>query len=147
MHVLLDVVTEPNVLAHLITRPVNTPFLGVAEPITVRTPRLESLLADKLTAFAPGSVGVSLTAQFSQQVIKQLFDIVQLYDHAKDLTDTPADITGLRALDGQDSQINGHRMGLQAGRARADGGFFQVRAVARDGNPERLPSDHPGCSC
>jgi predicted nucleotidyltransferase component of viral defense system len=86
MHVLLDVVTEPNVLAHLITRPVNTPFLGVTEPITVRTPRLESLLADKLTAFAPGSVGVPLTAQFSQQVIKQLFDIAQLYDHAKELT-------------------------------------------------------------
>ncbi len=78
MHILLDVVTEPNVLIHIIERPVNTAFLKIAEPIAVKTPRLESLLADKLTAFAPGTIGVPLTAQFSQQVIKQLFDIAQL---------------------------------------------------------------------
>jgi len=86
MHILLDVLTEPNVLTHLVERPVNTAFLEVAEPISVKTPRLESLLADKLTAFAPGTIGVPLTAQFSQQVIKQLFDIAQLYDHARELS-------------------------------------------------------------
>jgi hypothetical protein len=86
MHILLDVVTEPNVLIHIVERAVNTAFLEIAEPITVKTPRLESLLADKLTAFAPGTIGVPLTAQFSQQVIKQLFDVAQLYDHARDLT-------------------------------------------------------------
>lgn len=86
MHILLDVVTEPNVLIHIVERPVNTAFLEIAEPIAVKTPRLESLLADKLTAFAPGTIGVPLTAQFSQQVIKQLFDIAQLYDHARELS-------------------------------------------------------------
>ncbi len=85
LHILLDVVTEPNVLLHITERPVNTSFLEIVEPIVVKTPHLESLLADKLTAFAPGSIGVPLTAQFSQQVIKQLFDIAQLYDHARDL--------------------------------------------------------------
>ncbi len=67
MHILLDVITEPNVLIHLADRPVNTSFLDITEPITVKTPRLESLLADKLTAFAPGSIGVPLTAQFSHR--------------------------------------------------------------------------------
>ncbi len=86
MHILLDVVTEPNVLTHLIELQINTAFLEVAEPIAVKTPRLESLLADKLTAFAPATIGVPLTAQFSQQVIKQLFDIAQLYDHARELS-------------------------------------------------------------
>lgn len=86
MHILLDVLTEPNVLTHLIERPVNTTFLEIAEPVAVKTPRLESLLADKLTAFAPGTIGVPLTAQFSQQVIKQLFDIAHLYDHARELS-------------------------------------------------------------
>jgi hypothetical protein len=84
-HILLDVVTEPNVLRHLVERPVNTSFLDVAQPSAVKTPRLESLLADKLTAFAPGSIGVPLTARFSQQVIKQLFDVAQLYGHASQL--------------------------------------------------------------
>lgn len=86
IHILLDVVIEQNVLIHTVERPVNTAFLEVADPIAVKTPRLESLLADKLTAFAPGSIGVPLTAQFSQQVIKQLFDIAQLYDHAQELS-------------------------------------------------------------
>ena len=86
MHVLLDVLTETNVLAHLVELPINASFLDVSEFTTVKTPRPESLLADKLTAFAPRSIGVPLTAQFSQQVIKQLFDVAQLYHHAKDLT-------------------------------------------------------------
>jgi predicted nucleotidyltransferase component of viral defense system len=86
MHILLDVVTEPNVLIHIVERPVNTAFLGIAEPIMVKVPRLESLLADKLTAFAPATIGIPLTAQFSQQVIKQLFDIAQLYDLTQDLS-------------------------------------------------------------
>lgn len=85
MHILLDVLTETNVLTHLVELPINTTFLDLAKPATVKTPRLESLLADKLTAFAPGTIGVPLTAQFSQQVIKQLFDVAQLYHHAKDL--------------------------------------------------------------
>jgi hypothetical protein len=62
---LLDVVAEPNVLIHIVERPVNTSFLEIAEPIAVKTPRLESLLADKLTAFAPGSIGVPLTARLA----------------------------------------------------------------------------------
>jgi predicted nucleotidyltransferase component of viral defense system len=86
MHVLLDVLTETNVLAHLVELPINASFLDLTDFTTVKTPRLESLLADKLTAFAPGTIGVPLTAQFSQQVIKQLFDVAQLYHHAKDLT-------------------------------------------------------------
>lgn len=86
MHILLDVVIEPNALTHIIQSPVNTSFLTITDPITVKTPSLESLLADKLTAFAPGTIGVPLSEQFSQQVIKQLFDIAQLYDHAKDLS-------------------------------------------------------------
>lgn len=85
-HILLDVLTEPNVLIHIVELPVNTAFLGIANPIAVKTPRLESLLADKLTAFSPGTIGVPLTAQFSQQVIKQLFDIAQLYDQAQELS-------------------------------------------------------------
>jgi hypothetical protein len=84
-HVLLDVVTEVNFLEHIVTKPVATSFLDVPEPTFVRTPCLESLLGDKMTAFAPRSIGVPLTEQYSQQVIKQLFDIAQLFDHAENL--------------------------------------------------------------
>jgi len=80
-HILLDVVTEPNALQHLEAKPIVTSFLDIETPVSVQTPKLESLLADKLTAFAPNTIGVPLTPRYSQQVLKQLFDIAQLYDH------------------------------------------------------------------
>lgn len=60
------------------------PFLEVESPQVVQVPCPESLLADKLTAFAPNTVGVPLNERFSQQVLKQLFDISQLYSYVQD---------------------------------------------------------------
>jgi Beta-L-arabinofuranosidase, GH127/Nucleotidyl transferase AbiEii toxin, Type IV TA system len=108
MHILLDVVTEPNVLIHIVERPVNATFLEITETIAVKTPCLESLLADKLTAFAPGSVGVPLTAQFSQQVIKQLFDIAHVYwQHRMNLLKADARFIDVLELTLYDSAISG----------------------------------------
>lgn len=108
LHILLDVVTEANHLAHLESRPINTSFLEVTEPQMVSTPRLEALLGDKLTAFAPHTVGVPLTARFSQQVIKQLHDIAQLYDHARDLSALAEDNrNSFAAESGYASEFNG----------------------------------------
>lgn len=85
LHILLDVVTEENPLHYLERKTINTPFLKIEESNSAQLPTIDSLLADKLTAFAPNSVGVPLTQAFSQQVIKQLFDIGQLFEHAGDL--------------------------------------------------------------
>lgn len=61
----------------------------------VRVPTIESLLGDKLTAFAPATVGVPLrkadgSAADVQQVAKQLFDVGVLFDAAGDF----AQVTG-----------------------------------------------------
>jgi hypothetical protein len=53
----------------------------------VRLPTIESLLGDKLTAFAPTTVGVQLRTDEGQpgelmQVAKQLFDIGTLFEAA-----------------------------------------------------------------
>ena len=87
MPVLLDVVTEPNVIKDLVAKPIVAKFLEVAEPLTVMVPSANALLGDKLTAYAPNSIGVRLNENYSQQVIKQLFDVAQLYDI---VTDTSA---------------------------------------------------------
>ena len=83
--ILLDVVYESNFLGHLEEKEIVTSFLEVESPVKVHLPRVESLLADKLTAFAPTTVGVPLTPQYSQQVVKQLFDVAQLFDISNDL--------------------------------------------------------------
>jgi len=58
--------------------------------VYVETPDVNSILADKLTAFAPDTIGISLTAKPGHrpkrvEVIKQLFDISNLFDKADDI--------------------------------------------------------------
>lgn len=52
---------------------------------------MESLLADKLTAFAPRSIGVPFvpangTPPDTMQIVKQLFDVGELFNLAEDLS-------------------------------------------------------------
>jgi len=62
----------------------------VGDNLRVTTPDANSILADKLTAFAPETIGISLSAEPGYrpkrvEVIKQLFDISNLYDPADDI--------------------------------------------------------------
>ncbi len=83
--VLLDVVTERSTIEHLEAVPVTASFIETRDPAPVTMPTASALLGDKMTAFAPGTIGVPLNENYSLQVIKQLFDIGQLYDRADDL--------------------------------------------------------------
>lgn len=56
----------------------------VTGDIRVDVPVIESLLGDKLTAFAPCTVGVPCTPDYAMQVMKQLFDVEVLFDVASD---------------------------------------------------------------
>ena len=62
----------------------------VGDNLRVTTPDVNSILADKLTAFAPETIGISLSAEPGYrpkrvEVIKQLFDISNLYDPADNI--------------------------------------------------------------
>jgi len=94
--ILLDVVEETRV-PHIITElPIRTSFLTPEREIKVKLPTLESLLGDKLTAFAPSTTGVLLrksdgTPGDVMQVAKQLFDVGVLFPSAtkyNELADT-----------------------------------------------------------
>lgn len=89
--VLLDVVEEPHEVHEVVNRPIRTGFLEPEREILVRVPTVESLLGDKLTAFAPHTTGVPFYAEKSgdeqlQQVAKQLFDVGVLFDAATDFS-------------------------------------------------------------
>jgi hypothetical protein len=85
---LLDVVEEAREVHTLVTRPIRTSFLEPESEHLVRVPTIESLLGDKLTAFAPHTTGVPFYQRSgegqSQQVAKQLFDVGVLFDVASD---------------------------------------------------------------
>ena len=83
--VLLDVVLEhvPHPFTEL--KPVAMPFVQTVDPPEVTVPTLDGLLGDKLTAFAPETVGVRYRPDLSQQIVKQMFDVGELLDAATDL--------------------------------------------------------------
>ena len=60
------------------------------DPLKVKIPTIEALLGDKLTAFAPNTIGVPFVTEKGKkrelQVIKQLFDVGELFSNANELS-------------------------------------------------------------
>lgn len=89
-YVFLDVVEEPHVPHEVIVKPITPNILEIRREIPVTIPTIESLLADKLTAFAPHTVGVPVErndgkSAETMQIMKQLFDVGELFSLAEDL--------------------------------------------------------------
>jgi predicted nucleotidyltransferase component of viral defense system len=88
-YILLDILFEVNHYPALTTYPVQSAFLqtdGIAQRI--KTPTIEGLLGDKLTAFAPATTGIPYMKHdksMSMEIMKQLYDIGNLFDVAEDL--------------------------------------------------------------
>lgn len=87
--ILLDVVEEDAIVHAVEKKPIATPFMKPAIEVQVDVPTVESLLGDKLTAFAPTTTGVPLRTEENgegdvMQVMKQLFDVGTLFAAATD---------------------------------------------------------------
>jgi hypothetical protein len=91
----LDVLEIANGYAQVLEKPVRTSFLEVLTPMTAPVPTIEGLLGDKLAAFAPSTIGVLYqpvsrrsgdpTEPKPIRVMKQLFDVGELFTHSKDM--------------------------------------------------------------
>ncbi len=87
-YVLLDVVKENNCKLDCIEKPLATEFITTERDVRIRVPTVEALVGDKLTAFAPHTLGVPFHNAKGQamtmQVVKQMFDVGALFDEIKD---------------------------------------------------------------
>ncbi len=91
----LDVLEIANGYAQVLEKPVRTSFLEVVTPMTAPVPTIEGLLGDKLAAFAPSTIGIlyqpvsRVTGDPTEpkpiRVMKQLFDVGELFVHATDM--------------------------------------------------------------
>ena len=113
---LLDVVEETHEVHTLVTRPIRTSFLVPESEHLVRVPTIESLLGDKLTAFAPHTIGVPFYSAKSgdeqlQQVAKQLFDVGVLFDVAADFAEVAK---SYNAISVQESGYRGNQHSREA---------------------------------
>jgi hypothetical protein len=82
--VLLDVLEVKNPYPSLRKKPIRIDLFEVEHEIKVTIPTVEGLLGDKLTAFAPETIGVPYGSGKSMEIIKQIFDIGELFNLAVD---------------------------------------------------------------
>ena len=85
-YILLDILFEENPYEELITQPIESAFLiSSGEPVNVAMPSINCILGDKLTAFAPKTSGIPYGTDKELEIIKQLFDVNNLFDHISNL--------------------------------------------------------------
>ncbi len=83
-HIQLDIVEEARCVIPTQRRIIRTPLIEIEREVQVTIPTPEGLVADKLTAFAPRTIGIRLryddgTPGRVMQVVKQLFDLGELF--------------------------------------------------------------------
>ena len=84
-HVLLDVLFEPAPAVLPDPIPIRVPFIATDRDVRVSVPGINGLLGDKLTAFAPQTIGILYRDDRAADILKQLFDVGILFDVATDL--------------------------------------------------------------
>jgi len=85
-YVMLDVLFSSHFYPIIVDTPIQAHWIKMqGNPITVKTPDINSLLGDKLTVFAPNTTGIPYKIGKSMEIIKQLFDIGRLFDQMNNL--------------------------------------------------------------
>ncbi len=88
---LLDVLFEKSHYSSLISRKIESKIAKCVEPyLSVLVPSIESILGDKLTAFAPHTTGILFERGKELEMAKQLYDIGVLYDLTKQISEVSA---------------------------------------------------------
>ena len=88
-YALLDILFEAVHYQKLVNVKLQSSFVPEKEaPLTLKSPCLEDITADKLTAFAPNTTGIPYFKgddSMSMEIIKQLYDIGNLADNVSDI--------------------------------------------------------------
>lgn len=86
-YIQLDILFEDAHYPKIQERPIASPWIETEEIIMVKVPTVESIIGDKLTAFAPSTTGIPIGKEKEAEIIKQLFDIGHLFNEARDISE------------------------------------------------------------
>jgi predicted nucleotidyltransferase component of viral defense system len=81
--ILLDILIEKSLYPDHVEIPINTKWIEVDEETLVRVPSIDCITGDKLTAFAPNTIGIPYTKSgksTTMEICKQLFDLSMLFE-------------------------------------------------------------------
>jgi len=85
--ILLDILFEKTEYSKILTVPIESEWIESEKILEVQVPSIESILGDKLTAFAPNTVGILYGKGKEQEIVKQLFDISCLFEEVEKVED------------------------------------------------------------
>jgi len=85
-YILLDILFKKNPYVELVEKEIDCDFIeNEGENVIVKVPSIDCILGDKMTAFAPNTTGIPYDKDKELEIIKQLFDVSNLFQEAKDL--------------------------------------------------------------
>lgn len=85
-YILLDVLFEKSHYVKVIERNINCNLIEYSDPaVRVMMPSVDCILGDKLTAYAPNTTGIPYGKNKELEIIKQLFDVGNLFDEMEDI--------------------------------------------------------------
>lgn len=88
--ILLDVLIETSIYPELTEKPVQTKWIETENETKIVVPSIDAITGDKLTAFAPNTVGIPYfkgkdQQPFSMEICKQLFDLSKLFERIENM--------------------------------------------------------------
>lgn len=83
--VLLDILFEESNYPKIQTLPIKANWIETDDILSVNIPTVESIVGDKLTAFAPKTTGILFNSGKELEIIKQLYDINKLFDEVENI--------------------------------------------------------------
>lgn len=88
--ILLDVLIEDSIYPELIEKPIQTKWVETENETNIVVPTIDAITGDKLTAFAPNTIGIPYfkgkdQQPFSMEICKQLFDLSKLFERIENM--------------------------------------------------------------
>ena len=88
--ILLDVLFEEVIYPEVIQKPLVTKWIETDAETIVAMPSIDSITGDKLTAFAPNTIGIPYFKgkdhrPFSMEICKQIFDLSKLFENIQNM--------------------------------------------------------------
>lgn len=88
--ILLDILIEDSNYPELTEKPVQTKWIETEKETKITVPTIDAIIGDKLTAFAPNTIGIPYfkgkdQQAFSMEICKQLFDLSKLFERIENI--------------------------------------------------------------
>jgi len=84
-YVLLDLLNESYSFQDIQTVKIKIDYVKISNAVSVKIPSLNWLIGDKLTAFAPNTIGILYKSDKALSIMKQLYDLGELFPFVTDI--------------------------------------------------------------